>query len=159
MTYEEMMTIVHDLLDESEAAAVKAERVLELVPTDDIIVGDLHTLVMVAGDKFRATWGQSFDETIAAASKLRNASLAWARYVEVTAAAPDQSIPGRVDALLLQLQTLGLIVDSGERRWSEKKNCDDVVWVVASGWPADYDAGSSEANAVLKFIRERSTAE
>jgi hypothetical protein len=55
MTYEEMMTVVVDLLDEGEAAAVKAERVLELVPTDDIIVGELHTLVMVAGDEFRAT--------------------------------------------------------------------------------------------------------
>jgi hypothetical protein len=45
---------------------------------------------------------------------------------------------------------------SGERRWSDKKGRDDIVWIVAPGLPPDCDAGSDFANAVLKFIRERS---
>jgi hypothetical protein len=53
---------------------------------------------------------------------------------------------------LSRLQQKGLIVDSGERRWSEKKGRDDIVWVTVPRLPADCDTGSAEENAVLKFI-------
>jgi hypothetical protein len=162
LTYEEMRAALEIILDEAGAAAMKAEKVLQLVPGDDIIVGELHAVVMAAADEFdgarRDSVSKSFDEITAAASKLRNATLAWCRYVEAAAAAPDKSIPGRIDAILLNLQKRGLIVDSGQRRWSEKKNRDDIVWIAAPGVPVDYDAGPSDANAVLNFIRARSSA-
>ena len=90
---------------------------------------------------------------------MRDTALAWARYVEATAKAPEKSILGRVDAILGRLHERGLITDSGERRWSSKKHCDDVVWVIAPDVPEGYDAGSDEANTVLEFIRGRSNEE
>jgi hypothetical protein len=96
------------------------------------------------------------DEIVAAAIKMRDANRAWASYVEATAKAPEKAIPGRIDTILAQLHARGLIVDSGERRWSPQKKLDDVVWVIAPGVPANFDAGSDEMNTVLEFLRSHS---
>jgi hypothetical protein len=117
----------------------------------------LRTTSSSAGDEFAAVrhTGEC-DQIIAAAARVRDAGLAWARYVEAAAKAPEKSIPGRIDAIFAQLHERGLIVDTGERRWSPKKKRHDVVWVIAPGLPKDYDAGSDDVNAVLQFIREHS---
>lgn len=156
MTFEEMRAVVDALLDEGDALAKKAEKVLARVPIDDIIIGELHSLFMVASDEFIMARdnAKGYDEIIAAAGKVRDTTAAWARYVLATAAAaPERSIPERIDAILSRLQQKGLIIDSGERRWSEKKGRDDIVWVTVPGLPADCNAGSAEENAVLEFIR------
>jgi hypothetical protein len=113
MTYEEMRAVVDGLLEEGSAAGLKADEVLDRVPRDDAIVGELYSLFSAAADEFEEVSDnvREFDEIIAAATKVRDTSLAWARYVEAVAAAPEQSIPGRIDAILAQLQKQGLIVD------------------------------------------------
>jgi hypothetical protein len=160
MTFEEMRAVVDALIDEGDALAKEAEKVLARVPIDDIIIGELHSLFMAASDEFIVARdnAKGYDEIIAAASKVRDTTAAWARYVLATAAAPDRSIPGRTDAIFSRLQQKGLIVDSGERRWSEDKRRDDIVWVTVPGLPADCDTGSAEENAVLEFIRAASPA-
>jgi hypothetical protein len=160
MTFEEMRAVVDALIDEGEALAKEAEKVLARVPIDDIIIGELHSLFMAASDAFIMARdnAKGYDEIIAAAAKVRDTTAAWARYVLATAATPERSIPGRTDAILWRLQQKGLIVDSGERRWNEDKRRDDIVWVTVPGLPADCDTDSAEENAVLEFIRAASPA-
>ena len=59
-------------------------------------------------------------------------------------------------AFAIRTSQAATLVSSDNRRWSPKKHHDEVVWVIAPGLPEDYDAGSDDANAVLKFIREGS---
>jgi hypothetical protein len=155
MTFEEMRDIVDALFDEGEALCRETDKMLPRVPPDDVIVGELHSLFLAAVDEFVEARdnAKGYDEIIAAATKVRDTCTASARYVLATAAASEKSILGRIDAILSRLQQKGLIVDTGERRWSPKKQRDDVVWVVAPGAPRDYDAGSAEENALFQFIR------
>ena len=164
MTYEEMSDVIDAIFEAGEAGTIEAEKVLQQVPMDDVIVGELFGLFMAAVDDFEAIKqkvmrggsGGEYDEIIAAATKVRDASLTWARYVEVVAKAPEKSTPGRFDAILARLHERGLIVDTGERRWNPQKQHHDVMWALAPGLPEDCDAGSDVANAVLNFLRERS---
>jgi hypothetical protein len=75
---------------------------------DDVIVDELHALFTAAADEFEVIKrddGKRYDEIIAAATRVRDAALVWARYVEATAKAPEKSIPGGIDAILRQRQT------------------------------------------------------
>jgi hypothetical protein len=88
MTYDEMHSIVEARLDEGEAASTRADKVLPFVPIGDKIIDELHALFDIAADEFEAARDKpkSFAEIVAAATKLRDAALAWARYVEAVAA-------------------------------------------------------------------------
>src|SRR5271169_4041872 len=106
MTYEEMRDVIDAIFEAGEAETIEAEKVLQQVPMDDVIVGELFGLFMAAVDDFKAIKqkvmrggsGGEYDEIIAAATKVRDASLTWARYVEAVAKAPEKSTPGRAPA-------------------------------------------------------------
>jgi hypothetical protein len=99
MTYEEMWEVTDASLEEAEAATLKVDNILDHVPimnnaVDDLVVDvdELHEQFEAAANAYAEALGnlrsfRNFDEIIAAATKVRDTSLAWARYVEVAAAA------------------------------------------------------------------------
>jgi hypothetical protein len=153
--FEETWDRIDQLMDEGEAACLKAERVLKYVPADDNIVGELHALFTAAADEYQAAHREraSLDEILAAAIKTHAASLAWSRYVE--AAADLVNVVPPAEMACRKLRDMGLIVDSGKRR-KDRAGVSCVVWIAAPGLPANANAGDADLNRVFAFIRGRS---
>lgn len=131
MTFDEMTAALEALFDEGEIAIARAEKLLPQVPEDDIIVDELWGSFMAAGDEYttaRTNPREELDKIVAAATKVRDATLAWARYIEVVVASPDRSVTGDVNAVLEGLAKKGWLEDSGRRRKNSAGE-DEIVWV------------------------------
>ena len=146
---------IGQLINESEAACQKAERVLRYVPAGDTVVGELHALFTAAADEYQAAHRErvSLDEILAAAIKTHAASLAWSRYVEATADLVNVVPPAEMACR--KLCDMGLIIDSGKRR-KDRAGVNQIAWIAAPGLAAKVDAGDVNLNRVFSFIRGRS---